>query len=105
MTFYQWLSLFGVPAVILALLTFVYKQLIGRIKKNAAESQAIKLGLQAMLRDRLYQLYRVCRNNGYATHFDRENFNSMYAQYHNLGANGVMEDVRAKFFDIPIHEE
>ena len=25
----------------------------------------------------------------------------MYKQYHNLGANGVMDDIRAKFLELP----
>lgn len=105
MTTYNWISLFGIPAIILAIFQFAYRKLIAKVKATNTEDEAIKKGLQAMLRDRLYQLYRYCKNNGKASHFDRENFNNMYVQYHALGANGVMDNVHDKFFKLPIDDE
>jgi len=112
MTIYNWLSLLGVPALILG----IVKYFMGRISKRqielAAEQErtnnennAIKAGIQAMLRDRLYQLYRYCKKQGYAGEFERENFDNMYTQYHSLGANGVMDDVKAKFLALPLFDE
>lgn len=105
MTIYNWLSLFGIPAIILAILTATYKQLNTRTKRTAEINDAIKMGVRAMLRDRLYQLYRYCRSQGGATHSERENFNNLYEQYHTLGGNGVMRDIRDKFFALPIKDD
>ena len=33
--------------------------------------------------------------------YARENFENMYQRYHNLGANGVMDDYYKKFMEIP----
>ena len=102
MSTYNWLSLFGVPAVILAILTWVYKKLSAKQKKTNDTNDAIRAGMCALLRDRLYQLYRYCKSQNGATQNERGNFNNMYLQYHALGGNGVMDDTRDKFFALPI---
>lgn len=62
-------------------------------------------GLQALLRDRLYQLSVCCTKRGYTTYQDRDNFNNMYEKYHGLGLNGVMDSVKDRFFELPTEEE
>jgi len=57
-----------------------------------------------MLRDRLYQLFHYCKKRGTASEYEREDFENMYTQYHNLGANGVMDDIRTKFLALPISD-
>lgn len=66
-----------------------------------AELQATKLGIQALLRDRLYWTYNHYNTKGYAPIYARENFENMYNQYHSLGANGVMDDIKEKFENLP----
>lgn len=94
---YQILSLLGVSSISVAL----WGYLIAKIKKYYAETNAVKLGLQAILRDRLIQAYRTCSQQEYASITDRDNFINMYKQYHNLGANGVMDDIHDKFLELP----
>lgn len=93
MTIYNWLSLFGIPSIIAGLLTFV--------KLQIAQNKAMRLGIQAILRDRLIQAYRYHEDQGYADTDDRSNWENMYTQYHALGGNGVMEDIRHKFLNLP----
>jgi len=93
MTIYNWLTLFGVPGLFAALVSF--------IKIQVAQNKAIKAGLQAILRDRLLQTYKYYESKGYADADDRSNWDNMYQQYHTLGANGVMDDIRTKFFALP----
>lgn len=66
-----------------------------------AELKATKLGIQALLRDRLYWTYNHYNAKGYAPIYARENFENMYNQYHSLGANGVMDDIKEKFENLP----
>lgn len=98
MTIYSWLCLFGVPAMISAIFAYVIK----RIRKNDRETTAVKYGIQALLRDRLYALYSVCDEKGSASLAERDNFENMYRQYHSLGANGVMDNIRKKFLALPV---
>lgn len=94
MTVFNWLTLFGVPSIIACL--FAY------IKKGNSEIKALKLGVQALLRDRLRQTYIESSAKGYADFEDRQNFENMYTQYHSLGMNGVMDDTRNKYLALPI---
>ena len=94
MTIYQWLCLFSIPA----LLATVFKVLFSQIK-------AIKKGLQALLRAQLIADYNKWEEKGYAPIYARENFENCWQQYHALGANGVMDDIHAKFLELPTEEQ
>ena len=72
------------------------------IRLQVHQNRAMKAAVQAILRDKLLQRFQLCRLQGYATSEDRQNFESMYVQYHSLGENGVMDDVRQKFFALPM---
>lgn len=90
MNLYQWLCLFSVPALLAA----VFKLLFTQIK-------AIKMGLQALLRAQLIADWNKWSERGYAPIYARQNFENCWAQYHSLGANGVMDDIHARFFELP----
>ena len=64
-----------------------------------------KAGIQAVLRDRLYQLNRYCMKKGFTTQDERDNFENMYDNYHKLFINGTMTVVREKFLQLPFEEE
>jgi len=68
------------------------------LKEN---TELLKLGLQAMLRSELVHDYNKWSEKGYAPIYARENFENNYKRYHSLGANGVMDDLRAKFLLLP----
>ena len=105
-------SLVGVPSIISGLFALlVAKMLKKRDKKQAeiieqnqvmeAQNKAIMLGVQAFLRDRLLQGYRHYITKGWADYDDRENLENIYTQYHALGANGIMDDMRNQFRTLP----
>lgn len=98
MTLYNWLCLLGVPSLIAVIFGFI----ASRLKKTRAEVDAVKRGIQALLRDRLLETYQQAFVQGYADITVRENFVNMYNQYHNLGKNGVMDDIKDKFLDLPV---
>lgn len=90
MTVYQWLCLFGVPALILAIVKF----LLGQIK-------GVRLGVQALLRAQMINDYNKWEDREYAPIYARQNFENCWRQYHALGANGVMDDLHKKFLALP----
>ena len=81
----------GIPALVLGLIITQWVQI-----------RAVKRGVQALLRDRLMAGYKFYRAQGYADEDDRANLENVYVQYHALGANGVMDDLRAKFLSLPV---
>lgn len=80
----------GIPALLLGLIITSFIQV-----------RAVKKGIQALLRDRLIQGYKYYRAQGWADEDDRLNLENVYIQYHALGANGVMDDLRKKFLALP----
>lgn len=76
-------------------------ELIRRIKREKQHEVATEKGLQALLRDRLIYQYDKYKAKGYAPIYAKENFENLYQQYHNLGANGVMDDIYNDFRKLP----
>ena len=94
MNLYQWLCVLGIPGMLAGLVGFIRLQML--------QNRAMKLAVQAILRDRLLQAFQECRRQGYANPDERQNFENLYSQYHSLGGNGVIDDLRQKFFNLPL---
>ena len=101
MELYQILSLTFGSGLLITILTGVWK----RIKQNESKTESVQLGVQALLRDRLYSTYLKYAEKGYAPIYARENFENMYKHYHILGANGVMDDIYHKFMALPLEKQ
>lgn len=101
MTIYQWFCLLGIPTLIIA----IFKYLTTLIKKNKEDTTALKYGIQALLRSQMIADYNKYSEKGYAPIYARDNFENCWKQYHSLGANGVMDDLREKFLELPYEEE
>ena len=93
MTTYNLLTLFGIPGIIAGLLAFIKVQL----KQN----NAVRLGLQAILRDRLLQAYEFYGHRGWANYDEKQNVLNLYTQYETLGPNGIMERKHNAFLELP----
>ena len=101
----------GISALVTIILGIIIKRPLEKRAEAAeklAEGERVKqdalmIGVQAMLRDRLLQGYRHYEEKGYADYDDRSNMENMYNAYHNLGKNGVMDDMQKKFMQLPEH--
>lgn len=87
------------------LLSMAVAALVRRIKREREHDVATEKGLQALLRDRLIYQYDKYKDKGYAPIYAKENFENLYQQYHALGANGVMDDIRDEFRKLPARSE
>lgn len=87
---WEFIKAAGVPALLMGLIITTWIQ-----------TRAVKRGVQALLRDRLLQGYKYYRRQGWADEDDRTNLENVYQQYHSLGANGVMDNLRQRFLDLP----
>ena len=102
-----------ISAVISAIVTIILGLMIKRpLEKRATaaeamaqdekkRSEAIAGGVQAMLRDRLLQGYQHYIDKGFADYTDRSNMENLWKNYHNLGQNGAMNDLRHQFRRLP----
>lgn len=72
-------------------------------EKERKESEAIKQGIRAVLRDRILQAYNHFSVKGKIKIEELENISNMYIAYHNLGGNGVVTSIYNKVLEIP-HE-
>lgn len=94
-----WLEvLFGAVS---ALLLGLWQALAKRMKKNRIEQDAIKAGLQALLRAQIIDMYERYSEKGFAPIYVRDSFQNVYKQYETLGENGVIDDIHQKFMALP----
>lgn len=93
MNTYQWLCVLGIPSILASSFSFIIIQF--------KQIRAVKLGLQAILRDRLLQAYKLYNHQGWASYDDKQNVLNIYNQYEILGKNGIMDQKHKKFLELP----
>lgn len=98
---YQFLMIIGFPALFMSFARILLK----RVKKLDDENKAVQRGVQALLRCKLYSMYNRYNEQGFAPLYAKESFKNMYEQYHNLGKNGVMDNVFTRFMELPDGEK
>ena len=108
MSVYQWLCLLGVQGIITLVLSWVISKKLNTADAKAEqakrETAAIAEGVKALLRDRLLQGYKHYIEKGWADMDDRANMENVWRQYHALGGNGDMNDLRRTFRHLPMAE-
>lgn len=104
LTLYQWLTLLGFPTVIGLVIKSLKEQAktaYEQKKESECEYRNVKEGVKALLRSEIIREYSQYIALGYAPIYARENLEDCYKQYHNLGGNGVIDDLHEKFLDLP----
>lgn len=94
---YEILALIGIPSIVTALINWLERKAIRKEQK----SDALTLGVQALLRAQMISDYNHYSAKGWAPIYARENFKNLWKQYESLGENGVMEDIYKKFLALP----
>lgn len=75
-----------------------------RLKSRVREQDAIKAGMQAILRDRIIQAFNHYAEKGFCPIYARDNITHMYEAYHNLGGNGTITELYEKLLNLPSFE-
>lgn len=71
-------------------ITYLWRQ----SRRQRKTDRAIEHGLKALLRDRIIQMYGVCKSKGFCSLQERESLESLYQAYHEgLLGNGTVTDV------------
>ena len=105
MTWYQIATLCGVPSLCVLLLSYMVRKVFSALKKMDTDERSVKNGVQALLRSQMISDYNHYTKKGYAPIYAKESFENCWQQYHNLGANGVMDDLREKFLNLPTEDK
>jgi len=66
--------------------------------------KANELGTQALLRDRLYEIYFRADRRKCRTKEESDNFENLWTQYELLGKNGVMKQTHEDFLALPMRQ-
>lgn len=83
----------------------ISEELVALRKRDEAFDKDLKLlkkGLQATLKNELKTQYTSWIDQEYAPIDAKNDLEGMYQAYHNLGANGVMDSMRAEFMALPL---
>lgn len=74
------------------------------LKQKKIENEALKLGVQALLRDRLIQLHDYYMEKGFMPIHAKNNLENLHKNYASLGANGVIDSIYEEAMKLPTKE-
>ena len=75
--------------------------LSSKLKKDKAKEKAIEEGVLALLKNELVKEYREYKDKGELSILDKENIESMFIQYKNLGGNGTVKHLIDELMELP----
>lgn len=99
---YQILCLVGLPSILSGIIGGLIVKVKEEKRAKNASDEALKKGLQALLRDRLLELYYRASERGSVSYDERTNFMNLYSNYHTLGENGVMDQIQEEYLNLPM---
>lgn len=102
LTAMDYLALAGIPTVSSLIVTLIFNAIVNRSKKRKNDEDLIKQGVQALLRNSLYEVYTEWYPKGHCPYAVKGNFANMYEKYHSLGKNGVLTQMHEEFMKLPI---
>ena len=100
----EWFLKYWIDALF-GLVTTGLVAVLQKLARNMAvkfrEQDAIKLGIQALLRDRIVQCYNHYQEKGFCPIYAMDNITALYTQYHALGGNGTVTELVERLKDMP----
>ena len=91
-------------AIVMFLLGSVLTYFSTRWSKTLQKIDKLELGVQALLRDRMLQMYSYYKESGKLVPMrERESFECMFSVYTDNNGNGFMPSVNKEFLELP-HE-
>lgn len=95
------LGMIGVPSLGVVV-GWLVKYVKADRKARKAETEALKKGVQAILRNQMITNYNKWHEDkGCAPIWVKDNFENLWLQYEALGENGVMKELHDKFMKLP----
>lgn len=95
-------ALFG---LLMLTIGYLARKTSRQLKEEVDCKQALKSGMQAILRDSIIKAYNKHTEKGYCEVHDKDNICNLYAQYHSLEGNGVIDSLMEELYRLPVKEE
>ena len=92
-------------SIICGILVFFIKLFFKKQKEQSEKQKSIENGVQALLKNRLISKYNECIVKEEISIIERENINSMYNEYLNLGGNGTVKHLVHEILSLPTKGE
>lgn len=75
-------------------------------RQKKKQNDALKAGLQALLRDRIIQAYNhYVQDKGWIPIYAKESIDACYKSYEALGENGVINDLMKQLNELPNYDD
>ena len=104
----EWVAKYWIE-VVFGLITLGLSAAVNYLRKQsnkrAAEQEAIKLGIQALLRNEIIEQYNKYMDKEYIPIYAVENVTAMYKEYHALGGNGTIKQLYEELLELPHRRE
>ena len=100
----QWMERYWLEVIFAGVLTglgILMRRLNRKLERWMREHEALQLGMQALLRDRIIWAYNHYMEKGSCPIYGQENIHEMYAQYKILGGNGAVTKLVEDLEELP----
>lgn len=78
-----------------------YKKVIRHQKEEANKNNALCIGVQALLRDRIIQSYNEYSEKGYCPIYAKDNIKRLYMPYAELDTDAVIKELVTNLLQMP----
>lgn len=95
-TILSWLSILGIPSI--------FAMTVWCVKTCRTYTKQIKIlfqSQQAQMRAQLLKDYKEYEKKGYVLDIELKDWENQYQAYHQLGANGVLDDRYKRLLELP----
>lgn len=86
------------------LIAFLWHSFLEYRARQKQENEALKTGIQSLLRFRIIATYNDYAPKGYIPIHTLEGIDACYRAYEGLGANGVIDDLMEQLHKLPHHK-
>lgn len=86
---------------VLAILSWLFKEMKEQLKEEKKKNEAIAEGVQSLLRESIVNSYNRYSDRGCCPIYAKESIKKVYKAYHNLGGNDVATELYNKVLKMP----
>ena len=94
-----------VSAAVASIIAFLFQVIFNKVINSSKDAKQSllneRLAIQALLRTELRRYGKLYLKQRWIEDSDKDDYDNLYNRYHNLGKNGVMDDMYAKVMKLP----